>query len=409
VRLEVPGMTGGVFWQPEFLPDGETFVFAWNRRDEEETGIYLSSLKGGQVKPPVLLRKGMTAAHYTELNGGELLFVESDNLYAQHLATGEPARLTGEPRKVLEGVYSTARLRQGFFTLSRNGVLVWTAGRAAKAQLTWFDRRGKALATAGPTCDAGSLSLAPDGRHILLTPMIGFSRIVETGREGYFPLPGVVGALWNPDGTRVTYIERGEHESRLMERAIGSGEVKELASYEGTVALKDLSPDGKVLLYTVNRALYARRIDASSRHAAPQQVTKVVAATVARFAPDGKRIAYTELSDRPRIYVQPFPSGGPRTEITTEGGNDPVWRRDGKEILYRWKGTIFSVRVDTRAGVFRAGQPEALFQVRTPPVVGTSQILDISRDGSRILFAQSMEASYPPPVYVMISWNDSGR
>jgi Tol biopolymer transport system component len=46
-QLTVPGLTGGFFFQPEFLPDGETLLFAWSLPDDEEVGLYMASLKGG--------------------------------------------------------------------------------------------------------------------------------------------------------------------------------------------------------------------------------------------------------------------------------------------------------------------------------------------------------------------------
>jgi Tol biopolymer transport system component len=154
-------------------------------------------------------------------------------------------------------------------------------------------------------------------------------------------------------------------------------------------------------VYEAGEELYIRRIDRLNDP--PQRILPGRAQV--RLSPDGHWMVRTHFGARPQIYVEPFPSRGLRTQITPDGGTDPVWRGDGKEILYRWNSTLFSVRVETREGRLQASEPEPLFEVKTPAVVGSSEIMAVSRDGSRILFAQATDQNYPPTVYVMTAWN----
>ena len=192
-----------------------------------------------------------------------------------------------------------------------------------------------------------------------------------------------------------------------MEHTLGSGKDRELFSQEGELSPRDLSPDGKILLYVANRSLQYRRIDGAG--GPPRQFLDNWGFAQAKFSPDGKWVVYIAGGERARIYVEAFPSGGLRTQITPDRGADPVWRGDGKEIIYRWNSSIYSVRVETHGGQFKASEPEILFRIREPRVVADSEISGISKDGTRILFAQSTITDFPPVVYMMTSWGDVGR
>jgi Tol biopolymer transport system component len=128
------------------------------------------------------------------------------------------------------------------------------------------------------------------------------------------------------------------------------------------------------------------------------------------LSPDGRWIVYnTTRNDRTEVYVQPFPSGGLPVQISSDGGINAVWRGDGKEILYRKDSRIYSVRVEMRGNAIHASPAEALFNVRVPAgIVGDSMPMAVTRDGSKILFAQGVEQPNPQLTYVMTSW-DHGR
>jgi hypothetical protein len=125
-----------------------------------------------------------------------------------------------------------------------------------------------------------------------------------------------------------------------------------------------------------------------------------------QFSPDGRWVLYSALTNGGArdVFVQPFPSGGLRTQLTSAGGYDAVWRGDGKEILYRNGKTIYSLRVEARGVTIHASVPQALFDVRVAPGVFESMPLAVTRDGSRILFAQGVEQPNPQLTYVMTNW-----
>jgi hypothetical protein len=158
--------------------------------------------------------------------------------------------------------------------------------------------------------------------------------------------------------------------------------------------LEDISPDGKTALYSTNalgvRSVFSIRLDGAqgSRGNPVVQTGEVI--YNARFSPDGLWIVYNLV---PGIFVQPFPGPGLRRQISSSGSY-PVWRKDGKEIVYVdfKSGRIFSIEVGGSNENLSFGSPVPLFAL--PPsinLVTGSNPMAVTRDGSHILFPQALE------------------
>ena len=411
-RLDVPGFTDGRFFFPEFLPDGKNFLFAWAGFGDRELGFYLATLDAGKItRGPILLRKNLTLGHYSASGGGKLLYVQDDNLYAEKLNINN-GTLEGKPQRVVDGVYSEVVNRRAYFSVSHNGVIVWIAGRAALSQLTWFNRAGTVLGTAGPLCLPHAVRLSRDEKHVLIHTLAdnaGYS-IIETNKSGHLGLPKLDAApLWMPDSSHILYARRQGGIYRVLERTATEGEEKELARVPELNGLHDVSADGKVLLYKVGRTLYSIRLDGSPGAAKPQLVAQ---SPQGRFSPDGRWVVYSEEtgSQQSEVYVQSFPEGGLPTQLTTTGGEAPLWRGDGKEILYHYGSTVYGIRVETKGRTIHASPPEVLFKIPEPnDIVGDSMPMAVTRDGSRILYAKDVEQPDPQLTYVMTAWDTVSR
>jgi serine/threonine protein kinase len=381
----------GVLRWPQFLPGGDDFLFLLVPSDGSGAEVYLATLRDGQVINPVMLMKNDTAAAYTPVGGGCMLFVRNDNLYAQQLDRRE-RRLVGQAKLVQKGVASVPRLNQSraCFSVSRTGVIAWRAGRAALNQLTILDRRGKQVGTAGPPGSFHSIALSPDETRLLaISPE---SWLFEPGQPGRISLgTGSVWALWSPDGARLF----GEHALRqLTERAVNGGEVRDIRALpDGLTSLQDISPDGKEVLAMIGpKGLVSAPVDQADQSANPK-ATLIVKDGYPNggFSPDGRWIVYGIGGDDPGVYVQPFPEPGLRTQIDAYGY--PVWRKDGKEILIAGHGGLWSVTVQKAGSGLHFGAPEKLFSgLRSANGLnGSSKPLAVSRDGSRIYFVQAVE------------------
>jgi hypothetical protein len=127
-----------------------------------------------------------------------------------------------------------------------------------------------------------------------------------------------------------------------------------------------------------------------------------------RFSPDGRWIAYTsDVSGQMEVYVQPYPSSGRRWHVSTSGGLEPHWRRDGKELFYlSLDRKLMVVPILSTGATFESGVPRVLFEVHTPyPTPGYRVNYDVSADGQRFLVKTAVGAGSSASATVVLNWS----
>jgi Tol biopolymer transport system component len=378
-------------------------------RTREESEIYLATLRDGRAADLVLLMKNATAARYTPAGGGRILFVRNDNLYAQKL-NRTSRKLEGEPELVQQRVASSPSFGVAHFSVSRTGAVAWRPGTAGLSLVTIFDRLGKEIGTAGSPSLVQTLRLSPDETR-LLAGFEGTAWLLEPAQPGQQPLKqGDRETLWSRDGS--TFFDTvpfgGENQRVVVRPVTGDGAVRELVKPPGLGRLEDISPDGKTVLFSrgaLDTAVFSFPLDGTEKDpkSLVQSSDKI---SHARFSPDGRSILYTVAQNG--IYVQPFPGPGLRKQVTSRG-NYPVWRKDGREIVYldddQGKNYIWSVPVTGSGEEFRAGTPSRLFPARLPAsTFGDLNFLAVSRDGSRFFIPQAVDQPGSDVINVRTSW-----
>ena len=111
----------------------------------------------------------------------------------------------------------------------------------------------------------------------------------------------------------------------------------------------------------------------------------------ATFSPNGDWISYvSDESGQNEVYVQSFRGQGAVYTISTDGGTEPLWSGDGKEICYRKGREVLAVSIDTDGG-FSAGEPRRLFEgdYWGWGVVSDNRNYDIAPDGQRFLMLRN--------------------
>jgi hypothetical protein len=419
-KVNVSGLPNRDLLYPEFLPGGQDLIFFLLARDDSatnifknnlgKTGEYLARYRDGKVIDPILLLVNETAARYTPAGDGRLLFIRNDNLYSQKL-NRSTRKLDGEATLLAEGVASnpTALIRRGEFSVARNGTVVWRPGRTASSQVTVFDHSGRPIATAGPRGSFGRIELSPDQTRLLVVSDAG-SNLMEVGQPGLLPLPSQ--AYWWGWLTRKSKADTklwGRSPDAILETdATGSGEPRAATEYSamlsylksGTGYVADIGPDGTFLIAHTPGLVAFRPV------AGPpgKMVTLVDNAEVftAKFSPDGRWVVYWLLRES-GIYVQPIDAPGARRQIAASG-RWPVWRKDGKEILYvnEQSSTLMSIPVEGNASALRFGSPRTLFSgLRRPAgAIATYSPLATSHDGSRIFWIQGPEETESNVIHV---------
>lgn len=218
--------------------------------------------------------------------------------------------------------------------------------------------------------------------------------------------------VWSPDGKRVAFRSSKEVAAGNLYwiSADGSGGLEPLASGQYGQIPTSFSQDGQLLTFhelnpTTQRDIWVLRM--GDRKAEPFLRTQFNEGSAA-FSPDGRFLAYvSNESGRPEVYVQPYPGPGGKWQVSTDGGTEPVWSRNGRELFYRSGNKMMAVEV-TLQPTFSAGKPNMLFEgqyFNQPfPLIGTAY--DVSADGRRFLMVKenSKRESSTAQINVVLNW-----
>jgi Tol biopolymer transport system component len=415
------GRNEGFHSAPWFLPDGRHFLyFRQAGAVSEHTGIYVGTLDaepGQQQREPLVSNAyGPTYMPSSTSRAGWLFFVREGSLLAQPF-DAERQALTGLASSVAEG-FAVAGPRP--VSASRTGSVAYRIGTTGGARrLTWFDRQGKSIETVGEAGEYNTVSLSPDGSRVVVNradPAVNGSDLWthEFARGTRSRLTFAPGsdwlATWSPDGGTIIFSsDRSGNLDLYRKNSNGVGQEEALLSSPGAEYAQDWSRDGRYLLYTdVMSSLDLAVLDLKGERKAQPYLKTEFRESQGRFSPDGRFVAYTSnASGQNQIYVQTFPDPqGGKWMISRDGGVQPRWRRDGRELFFvSADSTMMAVEIDASAA-FTPGNPTALFEA---PIWGGGSVdnvtrYDVSADGSRFLINAELKESRPTPITFVINW-----
>jgi hypothetical protein len=396
--VEIKNPTGreGMLMYPEFVGDSDDFLVHFLPDDNAPGEIWLATLSDSEMKDVSVLFQNETQALYTPYAGGHILFVRNDNLYSQEFDHSSRS-VVGEPELIVQRVASqeASDNSRADFSVSDNGVIAWRTGKLASSRITVFDREGEVVSTAGPDAAFSSITLSPadDTRLLIDLERAGYG-LIEVGQSGVSELPRKTEWFgWSDDGASVV----GIRDEKVVSRNVADGVEKEIGSTPpGLRWAKAISPDGNLLLHFCESigpiCVSQLGEDGKYGNTTPLINGKNEFHAISSFSPDGKYVLYRTQGSGTGIYVQQFPGSGRRTLISDDPGT-PVWRGDGKEILYSHNDAVWSVEVSGSGDNLSFSQPKKLFSgLRYPAnTIGQSVFIQVSNDGSKIFWTQAAE------------------
>jgi len=391
---------------PQFLLGGGKFlyvVFGANQAEE----VRIGSLDGGESKTVLA---GLSRVEYAP--PGHLLYVRENTLVAQPFdaASGETR---GEPVPLAEDLGIDA-VGLAHFSASRTGVLAFRGGEAGGGQLVWTNPDGKIDRSEGDPADIFDTSLSPDGRWLAMNMDAGsgqdiWVRDLVRGVTSRFTFgeEREQTPIWSPDGQRIAFAMEREGDFDLAVKTVAGGNEEILLDRENRQHPSSWSGDGRFLLYYEQHPesswdVWVLPLEGEDREPKPFLNTPFLEIR-ARFSPDGRWVAYeSEESGRGEIYVGSFSGTGGKWQISTSGGTEPQWSRDGRELYYIAPDLkMMQVKVQT-GETFEAGIPEPLFTVSLRPVQTANRFL-VAQDG-RFLLLSSLGEGSTPPTTIVLNW-----
>ena len=211
--------------------------------------------------------------------------------------------------------------------------------------------------------------------------------------------------LWTPDGKWVLFSSsEGGAWNIFRQPADGSAQPSRLVSSANNQIPYAWSPDGRVLAYSeVDPTTRGDIWLFSESDRQPRPLLKSGSSeTQPAISPDGAWLAYvSDESGKSEVYVTSHPEVRGRTLISFDGGEEPIWSRDGKELFYRNGQRWMSVTVSTRP-TFDAGRPRMVFEGNYLNVSGLSY--DITADGRRFVLIRGLDAPPAREIHVVLNW-----
>ncbi len=355
----------------QFLPDGRHFIYLGASDKPGNSGTYLGSLDSPEIKR---IHDGKANTIYAQ--PGYLIFIRgtstdpvgpgSGALTAQRFDIRR-AELSGDPVVVADSaaLFQESSVLFGFFTVSQNGVLTYRTGPGpTRTQLEWFDRSGKRLGTLGEPADYTNPAISPDQKMVAMGKRDSETKTRDiwvidlqrgTSSRLTFDPADDFNPTWSPDGARIAFTtDRKGHRDIYVKAASGVGEEQMLVESAEEKGTEDWSPDGQYLVWGSDNTGYEWLFSFRDHKILPFLQAKFPQ-TQCRFSPNQggppRWIAYSSFeTGAQQVYVRSFSgalsgSGG-KWQISTDGGSEPMWRGDGKELFYLNGNKLMAVEVN---------------------------------------------------------------
>jgi serine/threonine-protein kinase len=391
---EVDGAAGERFHiEPRFLPGERAVLFtviSVNGSGRTEV-LTLDGKKRSVVEGVGPFARFVESGHMLYPRSGSVLVVPFD--VARRSSAGREVPLGFPVEGRLEGLPE----RPPYLDWSVDGTLVYfpPGGVTSRAKsFVWVDRSGrKAPIGRAESTENPSPRLSPDGRRLAFTSeklqvwvlnLDSDSAPLRLTFQGDHRWP-----VWSPDGKRLALTEGGAGVANVVTLASDGSETKPrlIASFPRDRVPVQIfptgwTPDGKEVLLFDGESVWV--VDAE-RESEPRRLFDTPFRELTpSVSPDGRAIAY--LSDRSgeiQIFVSPYPDVASEAplQISRNGGFEPRWSRDGRELYFREGKRLMATSIERSGGTLRAGAPTAIFELAFSPLYPVPSVYDVAPDG----------------------------
>jgi Tol biopolymer transport system component/predicted Ser/Thr protein kinase len=407
---------------PQVLPGGQAILFTSSARvggDYDDGVIEALSLKTGKWK---IVQRGGYFGRY--LSSGHLVYVHQGTLFGAPFDL-DRLEVKRTPAPLVEDVDASTFFGSGQFESSRNGTFVYASARSSTSAwpIVWLDSSGNTQPLL-PAAPYYNVSFSPDGKRLIMR-LRGVFQVYDLQHDRMTPLTfnrtqTSGSGIWTPDGKHVVFpstVSQGQTLQWI--RADGAGGAQTLLMQSKDLLIPwSFSPDGRRLAFTEVSAdhpsVWTLPLDMTDpEHPKPGQPEPFLE-TVSHdpvFSPNGRWIAYTSSeSGTLEVYVRPFPGPGGRWQVSSGGGQFPIWSRAGRELFFASLDLhIMVAGYTTSSDTFEADKARPWSNIQLL-ALGNTPAFDLNPDGKRFAVAvrprAATEQSGPVHVTVILNFFD---
>jgi serine/threonine protein kinase/Tol biopolymer transport system component len=408
-RIDRKNGETGAAW-PHFLPDGRHFLFLGLTNKPDESYLKVGDIESDKV---VTLQKG-SFSRIEYVPPGNIVFVRDRALIALPFDAGS-LKLKGEAFPIVDDVSAGGGTASNADFSTSPSTLVFRGGLAGRrTQVTVYDRQSHEIQTIGEPTILFNVALSPDGRRLATSgsdPNIDvwitdLNRRVTTRFTFDAANDGM--PVWSPDGSMIAFVSsRLGSDAIYLKRSDGvRSESLLVANGNNGIGVCDWSRDGRYLacvLQGSNGGIFT--VDLAGDHTPHPVVTTPFQEGDPRFSPDGKWLVYSNNeSGRRHVYIQSLEGGGGKWQVSVEGGRDPRWSRDGKEIYFiDLSNSLMAVDVSTTPTI-SLGTPHVIVRsiAWDPDRYGLNY--DVSADRQHFYVRRATGATELPASTVIVNW-----
>jgi len=380
---------------PRALSDGNTIVYvSWPKEGMAGARLAVTTLSSRKSK--ILDVNGTGPLGVVD---GNLLYVSGDGVLMAVPFDVGAQKVTGAPIALIQGININRVVGAARASLSDSGTLVYLAG-GSLAQMVAVDTHGTAQPIRAQMDNYTTPAWSPDGRRIAVTVSTGMGTDIwlcdaSTGALSRLTSDNTsTSPVWTPDGQRLIYSSARSGRSAVWwQPADGSAPPEKVFEVPGTnITEALLAPDNHTVIYRTqpqNQLFYVDlKGDRTPKPIATDRFMKVHPA----LSPDGKWLAYTSNEGgTPQVVVRPFPGPGGATQVSVDGGSEPVWAPGGKTLFYRRARQVIGVALSL-GPVITVGERRVLFEgPYVSPGTAGRQAMSVSPDGKRFVLLKRLD------------------
>lgn len=400
---------------PQFLPDGKRILF-WGGAGTSPAQLRIASLDSPDI---VTVGPADTNGAYS---AGFLFFKTGNALRAQRF---DPATLTrsGDPIAVTDPISTDAGSAFASFSVSSTGSVAYTRGTPRPLVLTSFDRSGRVVGTVGTPGQYTNVRMSPDGKRLAVSLTAGtpanrdvWTIDVATGAATRITADAAVDAtpVWSPTGTEVAFSSQRAGPYQIYRRPLSASTDQLLLGAPAPSIATDWSRDGQFIPFTRTGAttgldLWILPVNEPQKAFAFLETR--AAEDNATISPNGRWMAYqSNTSGRDEVYVEAIPAGmrqrttmaaDGRLQISIDGGTQPLWRADGRELFFLAPDGSVMTSAVTASLSFSAAEPQAILPAAMTLVI--RHAYTVTPDGQRVLMPV-LDQTNPSTISVVTEW-----